>query len=91
MEDLLICTEFLGKCGFYCGVCPTFLNGRCKGCEAEHSAGDCFSRDCVTAKGLRACGECDSFPCETILKKPRSTVLDKSWMEWKKKEKNHVE
>jgi len=27
----------------------------------------------------------------SILKKPRSTVLDKRWMEWKKKEKNHVE
>lgn len=23
----------LGKCGFYCGCCPTYLKGGCRNCE----------------------------------------------------------
>lgn len=32
----------LGKCGFYCDACPTYLNGNCKGCIEEHTEGDFF-------------------------------------------------
>lgn len=76
--------RLIGKCGFYCGACPTFLKGSCKGCVFEHEKGDCFSRDCVIEKGLNFCGECKEFPCDTILTKPKCTVLDKSWLIWKK-------
>ena len=76
--------KILGKCGFYCGACPDFLKGRCKGCVLEHQNGDCFSRDCVIKKGLRFCGECEDFPCKTILEKPKCTVLDRNWLLWKK-------
>ncbi len=76
--------KILGKCGFYCGACPTFLSGNCKGCVLEHEKGDCFSRDCVIEKEIRFCGECEKFPCETILTKPKCTVLDKNWLLWKK-------
>lgn len=79
MEEKLI-----GKCGFYCGACPTYLRGGCRGCLEEHESGDCFSRDCSLKKGLRFCGECEDFPCETILTKPKCTVLDKDWLIWKK-------
>ncbi|MGM9658958.1 MAG: DUF3795 domain-containing protein [Eubacteriales bacterium] len=75
----------IGKCGFCCGACPTYISGECRGCEDEHTSGDCFTRDCVKEKKLTFCGECDSFPCDTIMTKPRSTVLDKDWLEWKKK------
>lgn len=54
MDDRLI-----GKCGFYCGACPTFL-----------------------------CGECADFPCDTILTRPRVTVLDPAWLEWKKRSRH---
>jgi len=76
--------QCLGKCGFYCGSCPTFRMGNCRGCIDEHTEGDCFTRDCVLAKGLTACGECADFPCETIMTRPRCTVLDKEWLRWKR-------
>jgi len=76
--------KLLGKCGFYCKACPTFLKGNCQGCVDEHIRGDCFTRDCVLDKKLDFCGECENFPCNTILTKPHSTVLDKEWLLWKK-------
>ena len=56
--------KLLGKCGFYCGACPTYLSENCKGCTEEHEKGDCFSHDCVIEKGLDFCGQCSSFPCD---------------------------
>ncbi len=79
-----IMTELLGKCGFYCGACPTYINGNCSGCVAEHKEGDCFTRDCVIKSGIRFCGACKDFPCDTILTKPHTTVLDRDWLLWKK-------
>lgn len=76
--------NLLGKCGFYCGACPTFIKGGCQGCMEEHGKGDCYSRDCVLEKGIRCCGECEGFPCDTILTRPHTTVLDKEWLQWKK-------
>lgn len=77
-------SELLGKCGFYCGTCPTYINANCKGCTEEHMEGDCFTRDCVIKKGLDACGQCEKFPCDTIITKPHTTVLDSEWLKWKK-------
>lgn len=74
----------LGKCGFYCGCCPTLRKGGCRGCMEEHAAGDCFTRDCVLGQGIACCGECETFPCETILTRPHTTVLDRDWLRWKK-------
>lgn len=74
----------LGKCGFYCGACPTYLQGNCRGCVEAHETGDCYSRDCALEKGLGFCGACRQFPCDEILTRPRSTVLDKDWLLWKK-------
>lgn len=76
--------KLLGKCGFYCGACPTYLAENCKGCTEEHTKGDCFSRDCVIEKGLVFCGQCKSFPCDYIINEPHSTVLDKEWLLWKR-------
>lgn len=82
--------ELLAKCGFYCGSCPTYLVSNCKGCTKEHVKGDCFTRDCVIAKHLRFCGECTLFPCKTILDGDRCTVLDKSWLQWKLRQKSET-
>lgn len=84
MKKNLLDGNLLGKCGFYCGVCPTYLKGNCSGCLSEHSNGDCFTRDCVLNQNIEACGQCNNFPCETILTKPRSTVLDSQWLKWQK-------
>lgn len=50
----------------------------------EHTEGDCFTHDCVLRNKLDFCGQCDKFPCDDILNKPYSTVLDKDWLLWKK-------
>lgn len=76
--------ELLGKCGFYCCCCPTYIKGGCKGCPEEHEAGDCYTRDCVMKQDIDYCGACAQFPCDTIVTKPRTTVLDKDWLRWKK-------
>lgn len=76
--------NLLGKCGFYCGACPTYIKKECRGCLDEHAEGDCFSRDCVMRKELQFCGECREFPCETIMTQQHCTVLDKDWLLWKK-------
>lgn len=34
--------KLLGKCGFYCGGCPTYINGDCTGCVDAHKTGMCF-------------------------------------------------
>ena len=49
--------SLLGRCGFYCGACPTYLKGGCPGCEEAHVTGDCFTRDCVKERGLDFCGQ----------------------------------
>ena len=79
--------KLLGKCGFYCGYCPTYIKDGCSGCVEAHEAGDCFTRDCVLEKDLAACTLCADFPCETILQCGRCTVLDKDWLCWKASER----
>lgn len=83
-ERLIMDEKIVGKCGYYCGCCPTYINGNCSGCTIEHSTGDCFTRDCVIENELPSCGHCQNFPCEMILTQPRTTILDKDWLQWKK-------
>ena len=75
--------KLLGKCGFCCGCCPTYIKGGCKGCVDGHSEGDCYTRDCVLKQDISCCGACAQFPCDTIMTKPHTTVLDKDWLRWK--------
>ncbi|MBE5960958.1 MAG: DUF3795 domain-containing protein [Lachnospiraceae bacterium] len=76
--------ELIGRCGFFCGSCPTYISGQCSGCMKEHNTSDCYTRDCTIKKKLNYCGECSQFPCDVILTKPHTTVLDKDWLRWKK-------
>ena len=75
--------SLLGRCGFYCGACPTYAAGNCGGCLREHAPGDCYTKDCVERRGLDFCGLCRDFPCEAIRTRPRTTLLDRDWLEWK--------
>lgn len=84
-RKIVINENLLGKCGFYCGACQTYIKGNSLGCMEEHTGGDCFTRDCVIEQNINVCGQCNNFPCETIISKPRSTVLDPQWLQWKKK------
>lgn len=82
--------ELLGKCGFYCGACPTWLDGTCRGCKDGQAEGACFTRDCANRKAVSFCGACTEFPCETILTKARCTVPDKDWLRWKRQSRNDL-
>ena len=84
LKELEMQHMLIGKCGFYCGACPTYIANNCNGCMEEHVVGDCFSRDCVIEKGLDFCGQCTNFPCDDIINKSHSTVLDKEWLLWKR-------
>ena len=61
--------RLLGKRGYDCGSCPTYIQGICPGWVPAHKPGKCFTRDGVLHQ-LMACGECGRFPCQTIM--PRS-------------------
>lgn len=78
-------SSLMGRCGFYCGVCPTYVSGSCPGCEAAHGQGDCFTRDCAEKRGLSYCTLCGEFPCPELLRREKVTVLDKGWLRWKKR------
>lgn len=36
--------ELLGRCGFYCGCCPTYIKDGCEGCMEEHRTGDLIQK-----------------------------------------------
>lgn len=33
---------------------------------------------------MACCGACERFPCDTIMTRLHSTVLDPAWLRWKK-------
>lgn len=82
MSEILI-----GKCGFYCGSCPTYINKICSGCRTAHMEGDCYTFDCVDKQKIEYCGQCTDFPCNEIMTRDKATVLDKKWLEWKQADK----
>ena len=81
-------TELLGKCGYCCGQCPSYISGKCKGCIKGNDDGVCYSRDCVIKKGLLSCGCCDDFPCQTLIEDPKASLLSPLWLKWKKSQKD---
>ena len=80
--------NLIGKCGFYCGSCPTYIKGECDGCRKSHNIGDCFTFDCVDKKEIEYCGQCEQFPCDEILFREKATVLDKRWLLWKRSQQS---
>ena len=81
--------ELLGKCGYYCGQCPGYLEGSCLGCLKGNKEGVCFTMDCVIGKGIPSCGHCPSFPCKRILEDPKASLLSPLWLKWKDQQKNN--
>lgn len=79
--------NLIGKCGFYCGSCPTYTKKECSGCRMSHTKGDCFTFDCVDKQKVDYCGLCDNFPCDEIMTREKATVLDSRWLEWKRLQK----
>ncbi|MFO8018201.1 MAG: DUF3795 domain-containing protein [Promethearchaeia archaeon] len=66
--------DWVSYCGIYCGACPAFHRGRCKGCRSTENKterkGSCGYgiRSCCEKKRLDYCGQCKDFPCSKINK-----------------------
>ena len=63
---------------------------RCQGCLSDDlfmHCSQCVIRDCVQAKGLEGCYQCDEFPCEHIDNFPMAVgrkVILRSVPHWRK-------
>lgn len=71
--------DLIAPCGICCHVCYVFLRQRnpCGGCRdasgnQPNHCRQCKIRDCVDARGLTGCFECDSMPCPLITRLDRS-------------------
>ena len=87
MKDLKIKDSLIGRCGIYCGACRLYTLRRCESCLNIYPTVEeakCPYYKCVITKGLRTCGECESFPCEHHY--GPMAVYAKVYIDWKKKE-----
>ena len=82
--------ELLGKCGYYCGQCPSFLEKECLGCVQGNASGVCYAIDCAIQKELVSCGHCKNFPCYTIQTDPKATLLSPLWLKQVKERHNSL-
>ncbi|MBO4326055.1 MAG: DUF3795 domain-containing protein [Clostridia bacterium] len=57
--------DLIAYCGVDCSACSDYLNSKCPGCrKTEWCDSDiCLPVECCQKKGIRLCGECESFPC----------------------------
>lgn len=54
------------RCGIQCNECGFRVSQGCPGClhiQKPFWADVCPVKDCVEAKNLNNCGECENFPC----------------------------
>ncbi len=56
--------RMIAYCGVNCAVCPDCTQGKCSGCRDTAWGDDpCLPVGCCRAKGIEACGQCETFPC----------------------------
>ncbi|MHA2020183.1 MAG: DUF3795 domain-containing protein [Candidatus Thorarchaeota archaeon] len=61
----------LNPCGHVCDICPSYQgkdDRQCSGCPDTKGTpwgGTCMLYECVSSKGVRHCGLCTEFPCDT--------------------------
>ena len=59
-------TDLVSYCGFYCGACPTFIKGKCKGCKGDNpncAVGykSCKVRPCCIDNEYANCADCKKY------------------------------
>lgn len=52
--------NLIAFCGLYCGACPRFMNGKCKGCK-EYKASWCKVKPCNIENNYTSCADCRQF------------------------------
>ena len=74
MESEMSGLELISYCGIYCGACPGYQRGRCKGCRSTEAKPDRKTncgygmRNCCEDKDLDHCGQCADYPCSKLNK-----------------------
>ncbi|TXT67677.1 MAG: hypothetical protein BAJALOKI1v1_30040 [Promethearchaeota archaeon] len=64
--------DLVTYCGLWCGACPSFHRGRCKGCRTTENKNPKKKkcgygiRKCCKDRGIEYCGQCDAYPCSKI-------------------------
>jgi len=65
-KQIITDKNLISYCGFYCGACPKFLKGQCKGCKGNtpecavgYSA--CKVRPCCLDNGYSSCADCKKY------------------------------
>ena len=76
--------NYWANAAFTVVVVPPTYKAAVKAVWTSIRRGTCYTRDCVLKQGIACCGACEQFPCDTIMTKPHTTVLDKDWLNWKK-------
>lgn len=61
MKDVVSSADLVAYCGLYCGVCGSYLKGRCPGCHENAKASWCKVRACCIEHAYSSCAECKEF------------------------------
>lgn len=58
----------IGYCGADRAACPDYMTGKCPDCRENEWPDDdpCLPVACCRKKGIDCCGQCDTFPCESM-------------------------
>lgn len=80
-------SEFIGKCGVFCGACRLYILMKCKGCFDLFAKKEtkCSFYKCVEGKGIDSCGRCQEFPCLEHYGSAQ-VYAKKKLLDWKKRE-----
>lgn len=55
--------NLVSYCGFYCGACPSYIKGKCKGCKGDSpdcgvGYQACKVKPCCVQNGYLTCAQC---------------------------------
>jgi hypothetical protein len=77
MTKKIIDENLVSPCGFYCGVCKSFLKNKCKGCSTNTSswARKCKVRKCCSENDYTTCAECQQYEHVNECKKLNSNFV----------------
>lgn len=63
MKEMVIDSNLVSACGFYCGACKSFLKGTCNGCASNNNfwARNCTVKQCCSFSKRATCADCNEF------------------------------
>lgn len=53
-------SDLVAFCGLYCAACPSFVKGKCAGCQKNDKASWCKVRTCCMQSGFSSCAQCQA-------------------------------